>query len=90
MIKIDSLLGKILEIIGKFFTVFFNYLFELFGWRGFLFRVFFSLLLFELSSVGMPKYNMGTSGGKLLLISGGLFIYAVGKLIYDYTKAGKE
>ena len=87
--KINSIFVKVLGVMGKFFANFFSYLFESYGWRGFLFRVFFAILLFELSTAGMPEYNNGPSGGKLLVMSGLLLIYAVGKLIYDYTKAGK-
>lgn len=88
--NIKNNIGKYTNIIGIFFSSFIVSLIESYGWRGFLLRVVFVIILFKLSTAGMPEYNMSTSGGKMWIVSGGLFIYAVGKFVYDYTKAGKE
>lgn len=88
--KMNSIFGKYLQLMGKLFADFFSYLFESYGWRGFLFRVFLAVIFFQLSTAGIPKYNNGPSGAKLLVISSLLLIYAIGKLLFDYSKVGRD
>lgn len=87
--RVKSFWRLIESLIGKFFLIIFDSLFKMYGWRGFLFRIVFVLLFLKLGVVGRPEYNSAASGVKVMMMAGGLFIYAVGKLIYDYTRAGK-
>lgn len=84
-----SVLSKVKKCLMWLVAHFLVYLFFGYGWRGFFPRIIVAILAFILGDAGAPEYNTA-SGGKLKLLACGLFIYAIGKLIYDYTKIGKD
>jgi len=83
-------MNKIKNYIEKIAYGFFFFLIESYGWRGFLLRLSFSIVIFIISTLGTPQYNMGTSGGKLWLAGWILVVYSFLKLAYDLTPSGRE
>ena len=79
-------LGKIIEIS---FDGFFDVLIKSYGWRGFLFRIIVIVASFGLISLDDATHG-GPAGVKIWLVTCALLVYSFGKLIYDYTKTGKE
>lgn len=66
-------------------------LFEGYRWRGFLSRVIVAILLYKFGKAGSPEhFATGPASGKLVLAAYAIIIYAIYKLIFDYTKRGAE
>ena len=87
--NIKNLFEKFSDFFGKIFHGFFDILIESYGWRGFLFRIIIIVISFGLISLDDAVHG-GPAGLKLWLVTCALVVYCFGKLIYDYTKAGKE
>lgn len=79
-------LGKVIEIS---FDSFFDVLIKSYGWRGFLFRIIVIVVSFGLVSLDEATHG-GPAGVKIWLVTCALLVYSFGKLIYDYSKFGKE
>lgn len=74
---------------GTGFTRFLDALLGGYGWRFFLFRMFIVIVSLKLNPLNEAVHG-APAGTKLWLATWGLFFYAVGKLIFDYTKRGVE
>ena len=81
---------KITYLIGKGLYVFFDNLFGLYGWRGFLCRIFIVTILFTINPLDKAARSGPASGMKLWFFTLLILIFAICKMIFDYTKAGKE
>ena len=86
--KVKEKVGKFVNLIKKGFYALVTALFESYGWRGFIFRVLVVIVLFLVNPLSQAVKG-GPAGGKIWLATWGLLIYAIGKLIYDYTKENK-
>lgn len=78
-------LGFMESIIDFIKTAFGGY-----GWRPFLARLFIVVLSLVLNPFNSAVQQFTTGAMKLFLLTCGILIYAICKLIYDYTKFGKE
>ncbi len=87
--KIIYHLKKIVEKLGCTGALIIDKFFEVYGWRGFILRLVYVFILYSLSMFRDPEHMSGRASGKYLLASFCALIFAIGKLIYDYTKLGK-
>jgi hypothetical protein len=87
--KIIYYLKKIVEKLSCTGALIIDKFFEVYGWRGFILRLVYVFILYYLSIFREPEYMSGRASGKYLFVSCCAFIFAIGKLVYDYTKLGK-
>ena len=79
-----------LKALLKPFAFFMLNLFDGYGWRAFLSRLFVVVISFKLNSLDSATNQFTTGAMKLFLLTCAILAYAICRLIYDYTEAGKE
>lgn len=87
--KITASLNKWAEKFGRNCEYILDIVFQLYGWRGFLLRLALVFLMYQYCTWSMRAGYSTFKGGKLLFWVGGMSIFTIGKLVYDYTKLGK-
>ena len=89
MIKTSNFI-KIFKALLKPFAYFILNLLDGYGWRAFLSRLFIVVISFKLNSLDSATNQFTTGAIKLFLLTCAILAYAICRLIYDYTKMGKE
>jgi len=84
-----SKFNKIIKALLKPFAYFILNLLDGYGWRAFLCRIFIVIVSLKLNPLN-EAVRGGPAGSKLWFATWGLFFYAIGKLIFDYSKRGIE
>ena len=85
--------SKFIQIFKVPINLFLDFLLNLldgYGWRAFLARLLLVLLSFVLNPFNSAIQQFTTGAIKLFVLTCAILAYAICKLIYDYSKAGKE
>lgn len=85
-IKVKSLIKAILRPFAYFVVL----CLDGYGWRGFLCRIFIVTILFTVNPLDKAARSGPVSGMKLWFFTLVVLIFAICKMIFDCTKAGKE
>ena len=89
MIKTSNFI-KIFKALLKPFAYFILNLLDGYGWRAFLARLVAVAVSFMAFPFDFAVHQSATAPMKVFLATCAVLIYAIYKLIYDYTEAGKE
>ena len=79
-----------LKALLKPFAFFMLNLFDGYGWRAFLSRLFVVVISFKLNSLDSATNQFTTGAMKLFLLTCAFLAYAIFMLIFDYSKRGIE
>ena len=85
-----SKFNKVMKVLLKPFAYFILNLLDGYGWRAFLSRLCVVVIFLKLNPYDSAVHQFTTGAMKFFLFTCVILVYAIYKLIFDYTKRGVE